>query len=457
VDFVNVSGYPAISFESMDQNGNLFHVIAVRQSFRMTAKGLLRLKEQPPLRERDTYFDDDPSRGIYQESDLVPFKPLCDVIVNAVAYPPHNAEDRFKVRLRVLRNAGTDPNTASLNPKTETVHPKQSPAGDAIIDKTLVVTGERFFQLAPALVRSFSKLSIIASLGALEGNDWRLTSPGNCTSLPLRYTVAFGGAARIDVDEAYRADMARRIGLSNCLAADASHSHSETRQSGTQTLLAYSAYGYNPLGTGYTTTWYLKGTDCRSIPAPRVEYPGAPITEKSFKDVLNGKTGPVPAGFAAIGRTWLPRHVLAGASAQSVDRVDGNNPQLPADFDHRYWNAAPVDQQCPYLAGDEVFILENLCSREHPAAQPGTGAATLLRFALPGERPFLMLKDLEARAAVRMCHLDTVYIDPEKATVELVWRAAIHLARNLQGAVLMLATTDEDQQALKDLLQIQGN
>jgi hypothetical protein len=379
---------------------------------------------------------------------------LCDVIVNAVAHPPRSAEDRFKVRLRVLRNAGTGPNTA--NPKKEMAHPKQSPAGDAIIDKTLVVTGERFFRLAPALVRSFSKLSKIATLGALEGNDWRLTSPKNCTSLPLGYAVAFGGSARIDVDEASRADMSRRIGSANCLAADASHSHSDTRQAGAQTLLAYSAYEYNPLGTGYTTTWYLKGTDCRSIPAPRVEYPRAPITEKSLKDVLNGKAGPAPAGFAAVGRAWLPRHALAGTSVQNVDRVDGKSPNLPSDFDYRYWNAAPVDQQCAYLAGDEVFILENLCSREHPAAQPGAGADTLLRFALPGEQPFLMLKDREARTAVKGCHLDTVYIDPEKAIVELVWRAAIHLATNLKGTVLMLATTDEEKQTLQEVLQIHG-
>ena len=187
-----------------------------------------------------------------------------------------------------------------------------------------------------------------------------------------------------------------------------------------------------------------------------MEYPDAPITAKAFQDVLNGKPGPAPAGFAAVGRTWLPRKALAGAPAPNVDRASDERPALSSDFDHRYWNAAPDDQQCPYLVGDEIITLENLCSRDHPAAQPGAGADTVLRFALPGQQPFLMLRDRQSRVAAKKCHLDTVYIDPEKGTVELVWRAAIHMAIGLSEVVLMLASTDEEKQALQKVLQIQG-
>ena len=449
MDFVNVSGYPAIPFESVDQNANPFHVIATGQTFRMTAKGLSRLSEQPPLREYDSYFDDDPSLGVYQESDLAPFKPMCDVIVNAVAHAPRNAEDRFKVRLRVLRSDGSEA-------RAETRNEKSNASTDAVIDKTLVVTGERFFQLAPGLVRSFSTLSKVATLGMLQGSDWRLATAKSCNNLPLRYTAAFGGEARIEVDEAGRADMVRRIGQANCVGAVVGDPHSGRPKAGKRTLLAYSAFEYNPVGTGYTTTWYIKGTACSSIAAPRVEYPDAPITAKAFQDVLNGKPGPAPAGFAAVGRTWLPRKALAGAPAPNVDRASDERPALSSDFDHRYWNAAPDDQQCPYLVGDEIITLENLCSRDHPAAQPGAGADTVLRFALPGQQPFLMLRDRQSRVAAKKCHLDTVYIDPEKGTVELVWRAAIHMAIGLSEVVLMLASTDEEKQALQKVLQIQG-
>jgi hypothetical protein len=449
MEFVNVSGCPAMPFESADQYANQFHVIATRQTFRMTANGLIRLSEQPPLREADCYFDDDPSLGVYQESDLAPFKPVCDVIVNAVAHAPRNAKDRFKVRLRVSRAAG-------IEGSTETKNPKSNASTDAIIDKTLVVTGERFFQLASGLVRSFSTLSKVATLGMLEGNDWRLTTAKSCSNVQLRYTLAFGGAARIEVDEAGRAVMVRRIGQANCVSSVVADSHGDKPIAGKRALLAYSASEYNPVGTGYTTTWYLKGTACRSIAAPRVEYPGAPITAKSFLDVLNGKTGPGPAGFAAVGRGWLPRKALAGALAPNVDRANDDRPRLSPDFDQRYWNAAPDDQQCPFLAGDEIITLENLCSREHPAAQPGTGPDTVLRFVLPGQQPFLILKDRQSRSAARMCNLDTVYIDPEKGIVELVWRAAVHMAVGLSEVVLMLASTDDEKQALQKVLQIQG-
>jgi hypothetical protein len=448
MDFVNVSSYPAMSFESADQNSNQFHVIATRQTFRMTAKGLSQSSEQPPLRESDSYFDDDPALGVYQESDLAPFKPVCDVIVNAVAHAPRNAEDRFKVRLRVSRSAGTEGNI-------ETQKTKSDASTDAIIDKTLVVTGERFFQLAHGLVRSFSSLSKVATLGMLEGNGWRLTTAKNCSNLQLRYTAAFGGEARIEVDEAGRAEMVRRIGKENCVNTVVGNSFPDKDIAGKRTLLAYSASEYNPTGTGYTTTWYLKGTACRSIAAPRVEYPGAPITAKTFLEVLNGKTGPAPAGFAAVGRTCLPRKALAGAPAPNVDRSGDERRGLSPDFDHRYWNAAPDDQQCPYLVGDEIITLENLCSRDHPAAQPGTGADTVLRFSLPGQQPFLMLRDRQSRVVAKKCNLDTVYIDPEKGTVELVWRAAVHMAIGLSEVVLMLASTNEEKQALEKVLQVQ--
>jgi hypothetical protein len=449
MDFINVSGYPALLFESLDQNANLFHVIAMRQGFRMTTQGLSRLSEQPPLRESDSYFDNDPLLGVYQESDLAPFKPMCDVIVNAVAHAPPNAENRFKVRLRVLRSPG-------IGASDKSQRRNSSASTEAIIDKTLVVTGERFFQLAPGLVRSLSTLSKVVTLGMLEGNDWRLTTAERCSNLQLRYTAAFGGEARIEVDEAGRADMVRRIGQTNCVTPVAGGAHSGKPMAGSRALLAYSASEYNPVGVGYTTVWYLKGTACRSIAAPRVEYPDLPITAKTFLEVLNGKTGPAPAGFGVVGRTWQPRHALSNPAMPAEDQPNDERRGLPPDFDHRYWNSAPVDQQCGHLTGDEIVMLENLCSREHPAARLAAAGDTVMQFSLPGEQPFLMLKDHQSGTTAKVCLLDTVYIDPEKGAVELVWRVAFSAALEPSAAVLMLASTGEEKQALQKLLQLQG-
>lgn len=455
MDLVNVSGYPAINFDSTDQNGNLFHVIAMRQSFRMTAQGLRPLLDQLPVRDSDAYIDDDPSLGIYQESDLVLFKPNCDVIVNAVAHAPRGEADRFKVRICVARNSGV-PTNAETPPRRVNGSANHIPvsAHEVIIDKTLVVTGEREFRLRPHLVRSLSTLTKMATLGVFRASDWQLTLPKKCTSLPLRYTTAFGGVARIDAEEADRAAMVKRIGKSNCLSDSAAGSDSEMQASGKHPPLALSVFESNPLGTGYTTNWYLNAIESRSIPAPRVEHPDEPITVETLQDVLDGKPGPLPAGFAAVDRTWLPRRTFAGTPAKN-ESADDKMSHLPSDFDLRYWNAAPVDQQCPYLVGNEIFTLENLCAADNPTARSGLDGGTELCFALPGAQPFLTLEDRKGRVAAKMCQLDTVYIDPERQSVELVWRAAVHVAVDLREVILMLASTGEEKQALQKVILMQ--
>ncbi len=455
MDLVNVSGYPASNFHSTDQNGNLFHVFVIRQSFGMTTQGLRPLVEQLPLRDSDTHFDGDPSLGIYQESDFVLFKPNCDVIVNAVAHAPRGEMERFKVSLRVSRNAAaeSDPEIAQRRANGSGIAiPLRT--SEVIIDKSLVVTGEREFRLRPQLVRSLATLTKMATLGVFRASDWQLTVPKKCTNLPLRYTAALGGVARVDVEDVDRAAMAKRIGKLNCLSDSAVGPDSEIHAPGKQAPLALSVFESNPVGTGYTTNCYLKAIESRSIPAPRVEYPDVPITVDTLQGILDGKPGPLPAGFAAVGRTWLPRRNFAGTSANE-DRADGDKPPLPPDFDTRYWNAAPADQQCPYLVGNEIFTLENLCSGDHPAARPGLGGSTVMRFVLPGDQPFLTLKDRKGRGAAKICRLDTVYIDPEKHTVELVWRATVHVAADLREAVLLLASTSEEKQALQKVILMQ--
>jgi len=52
-------------------------------------------------------------------------------------------------------------------------------------------------------------------------------------------------------------------------------------------------------------------------------------------------------------RNWEPRYKLAGTYDQKW--LDDVFPFLPADFDERYYQAAPEDQQVPWLKGGDSW------------------------------------------------------------------------------------------------------
>jgi hypothetical protein len=65
-----------------------------------------------------------------------------------------------------------------------------------------------------------------------------------------------------------------------------------------------------------------------------------------------------PAGFGFIARGWAPRLGYAGTFDEKWQQ--NQFPLLPIDFDNRFWQAAPADQQLNELRGGEVVEILNM-------------------------------------------------------------------------------------------------
>jgi len=165
-----------------------------------------------------------------------------------------------------------------------------------------------------------------------------------------------------------------------------------------------SAFAQNPTGKGYTTS----SAALDGLSLPNLEDPAQRI--RSWKDQ------PAPRCFGPVGRTWQPRFSRVG----TYDRrwLERGLSGRPADFDERYYNCAPEDQQIEgYLRGDEKVRVINM----HPVHSD-------LTFRLPKLR-VRCLADRERDGARRLedvaTNLDTLWVDMEALQVVLVWRARL--------------------------------
>jgi hypothetical protein len=168
----------------------------------------------------------------------------------------------------------------------------------------------------------------------------------------------------------------------------------------------HTAFMANPVGRGYhkqTAREYLDGA-----PLPNTEESGASVTlpDGCYR----------PMSFGPVGRHWQPRAAYAGTyDDQWLDEVF---PFLPADFDDRYFQAAPSDQQIDKPIGEQSVTLVNL-------TRNGRSDFVLPRFDAPvhifprrGTR-----EDLAAE-------LDTIVLEPDAGTVSLTWRLTRPLRRD---------------------------
>lgn len=157
----------------------------------------------------------------------------------------------------------------------------------------------------------------------------------------------------------------------------------------------------NPVGVGFASS-KPRNEDCK---LPNIEYPGRLI--KSWKD------RPPPAGFGPICAHWQPRAGFAGTYDDKWQQE--RFPLLPDDFDERYYQCAPADQQAPrFLAGGESVVLLNLT----PTGQLGF---TVPRMFL-GLETFFYTGDRQLHDPPR---LHTVIIEPDFPRVSLVWQSAL--------------------------------
>ncbi len=155
----------------------------------------------------------------------------------------------------------------------------------------------------------------------------------------------------------------------------------------------------NLVGVGFVT----KAKHLIDQPAPNIEDPKNLIS--SWNDKFS------PAGFGPIARHWTPRRELAGTYD---DRWQNERlPLLPMDFDERFFQFAPPDQQTSdYLKGGEPVVLQNLTPEGY------------LQFNLPrvslAFRTILGGKGIEHRA-----NIHAVIFELDVPRVIIVWQTML--------------------------------
>lgn len=171
----------------------------------------------------------------------------------------------------------------------------------------------------------------------------------------------------------------------------------------------------NPLGTGFS----ISKKNCHGLPLPNVEDPKQLI--KSWRD------HPSPVGFGAIDSAWSPRRELAGTYDEAWQET--RMPLWAEDFDQRYNNCAPEDQQLDgFLRGGESVSLFNLCQAGH------------LAFRLPRIYPFFRTRIGTERLEHR-AKLGTVIIEPEYPRVIMAWQTSLicnHRVDDLDATMVTL-------------------
>lgn len=169
----------------------------------------------------------------------------------------------------------------------------------------------------------------------------------------------------------------------------------------------------NPIGTGFA----VRREAARAQNLPNIEDPATPIREWDDR--------PRPVALGPVAHDWSPRRELAGTCDQAW--LDHRFPLWPTDFDPRYFQAAPPDQQVPgHLRGGELFELTNMT--------PG-GA---WRFRLP--RIYIGFEtDIDREQVHHQGTIGTVTLDPDTRRVIISWQTFVschHQADDLDYTVI---------------------
>ena len=157
----------------------------------------------------------------------------------------------------------------------------------------------------------------------------------------------------------------------------------------------------NPVGTGFAVVRDHLG----GVQLPNIEYPNDVVAAWNDR--------PKPAGFGPIGSHWQPRAGFAGTYDERW--METRRPLLPEDFDERFFQCAPQDQQTPaFLRGGEPVVLYRLT----PDGD--------LRFTLPRVYLGFDTRFLDGSGVIHKARrLHTVILEPDFPRVSLVWHTAL--------------------------------
>lgn len=371
MEFRNLTPFAVQNYKMLDKSDKEHHVVVMKAGYQLSrdahgdVQAVVMDSDPVALSFQDVFAGEVNQSSELQESDLAPFKPLCDVIITATAYAPEGKPcAAFPVSVTLTRADG-----------------------EVLLNKTLTVAGAQHIEQ--------------------QGwpRQWELSEPAPFVALPINYEVAFGGECRIERDD----EAAAEVPAEHQLTPEQQNTHPQAPAS----PLAHTVFTANPIGMGYIEPWYARAKKVTSLPLPRITDPRHPYTQEQAMALLAGTAdlnAPAyqPAGFGLIGRAWQPR--LAKAGTYDEAWLENRHPNLPADFDFNYWNGAPADQQITFPPLNLKITLHNLT--------PGGS----LQFTLPDHLAFILLRLKNGAMVPQKMWLDTLYIDAEQQRVIVTWR-----------------------------------
>jgi hypothetical protein len=198
------------------------------------------------------------------------------------------------------------------------------------------------------------------------------TAPEPLTVMPISYNNAFGGVDRSEEDP-----------------------------------LKHRWYPTNHAGVGYHEHYDAKYIDGKPLPN----------TEETGRHVTDPRGKYKPMAFGPVGRAWRPRPKWAGTYDQNW--LDNDFPFLPGDFDERYYQSAPEDQQIPHPDGGDPVELINLTPEEKTTFKLPMRCVPVVFFRTIG--------DDDERQAV----IDTILLEPDQHRFMVCWRTQVALKRNI--------------------------
>lgn len=464
MEFVNNTPSPALNFEGVDSQ-QAFHVIVMRQTYIWDETGLLALaREQDPLCMMDeTVHSDDVMSGVIQESDLCHYKPKCDILISGNAYAPQGKRSNsFVASVKVQTPdkvifADTTTSSKYQFQERQSKQPKptisQRIKGDLLIDKKLIVTGERYIESIDESITGsyhlFSGVSRQVNKVSLNPNS----SLGGCCVLDDEHPNLEKIDTKQLIPESDRAAMPIK-------------EH-------TAPIAYFSQYAGNPYGTGYLTSEYIRAMTtaqliAKQIALPQIHYPQHVITDSTLNKVLNGKlddteSSQMVAGFGIRAKSHPERYKYLGAIDDAyLARIKGATEAqqiVPEGFDFAIWNCAYPDQQTEHLKGNEWITLTNLCDVETPAATIMANGDTTLTLYLPESFATLMTKSSiedypDAEVPMK---LDTISIHPDEHKVNLIWRGIIAASYEPEVILLEYVSPEKHRQILKQYFTQKGD
>ena len=363
--FRNCTPFDAMAWSAESVGRDEFHVVAVKVGYRLVpmAKSnstahthdcqILEGRDSPKLVVEDRYFGDSLLSSIREESDLAPFKPCCDVLINATAHAPGGeATAQWPVRVRIR-------------------HPSDS---TVLLDKQLLVSGARWFE-------------------RINGG-WVLSDSEPTREVPIRWEYAYGGTSHVP-----------EVGLHQaCFTNPIGRGWTEARY--------FSAL--ERADQAIPSQLPAPQIEALNRPVTSLDIVDQADNVQDARQMAEAVKlySSMPAGLGAIGRAWTPRLQYAGTYDEAWTRDQW--PHLPSDFDFAYWNAAPADQQIERLPPDAEIELVNLVAPEDAPegvlrmALPGHRAFVLLRLDDGALVPLMMILDTLLIDAESL-HIDVVW------------------------------------------------